>query len=130
MFTSSLRLSSKTVFLHFHQVWLAASLLYLIIRREVPRVYIHLNPRSCSVLTSVTLIPCVCLRVGRTVKTTRRVIAVNAALRDSTVWSAVSMTTVNPAPVPSPTQRTSKVSVFIIIALIVYHAVIPCDMFM
>lgn len=54
----------------------------------------------------------ICVRVCRTVKTTQRGIGVSAALRDSTVWSEVSMTTVNPAPVPSPTQRTSKLSGF------------------
>lgn len=37
----------------------------------------------------------------------------NAALQGFTVWSEVSMMTVNPVLVLSPTHRTSKLSVFI-----------------
>lgn len=37
----------------------------------------------------------------------------NAVLPGFTVWSEVSMMTVNPVPVLSPTHRTSKLSVFI-----------------
>lgn len=47
--------------------------------------------------------------VGRIVKTTQRAIAVNAALRDSMVWSEVFLMTANPVPAPLPTQRISKV---------------------
>lgn len=37
----------------------------------------------------------------------------NAVLLGFTVWSEVSMMTVNPVPVLSPTHKTSKISVFI-----------------
>ena len=70
------------------------------------------NGSQFSFYTNLTFIQCVC--VCRTVKTTRRGIAVSAALRDSTVWSEVSMTTANPAPVPSPTRRTSKTFYFVL----------------
>lgn len=52
----------------------------------------------------IMMIMCLC----RIVRTTQRAITVNAALQGSTVWSEVSVMTVNPALVPSPTQRTSK----------------------
>ncbi len=71
---------------------------------------VRMNGSQCGVFINITF---VCLCVCRTVKITQRVIGANAALRDSTVWSEVSMTTVNPAPVRSPTQRTSKLSVFV-----------------
>lgn len=53
---------------------------------------------------------CLC----RTVRITRRATTVNAACRASTEWCEVSMTTANPALVPSPILTTSKLSAFCI----------------
>lgn len=55
--------------------------------------------------------------VCRAVRTTRRATTVNAARRASTEWCEVSMTTANPALVPSPTLTTSKLSAFGVVLL-------------